>query len=181
MNELDDPVIAISTSSLLLPIDEQNTIDQHLSLVLPENEVNPSSNAANGKDNLSRPANDIVLESNPKRKRDSNLSSTAGGGAAGTVDLDIGANADVDANTGAEANTANTAGNSIAGTLGDMGPLILEIGDDDDNNAPRSRGKEDVFHQFKEIPLKTDCPARAYITELNIYATFRMDKERYKS
>jgi len=63
-----------------------------------------------------------------------------------------------------------------------LGPLVLELDDDDDDDTlfPRSRGKEDIFHQFQDLPLGKICPARPFVSEMLIYSTFRMDEERFK-
>jgi hypothetical protein len=61
-------------------------------------------------------------------------------------------------------------------SFGGIGPLAIEIDDDDDDGSPRSRSKEDIFHQFQDLPLKKDEAARSVISELLIWSTFRMEK-----
>lgn len=124
--KVDDPVIAVNTASLLLPLDDgQTVLDQYYPLVLSDQpeEASAKVNAPNDTN-----ADEPLLNS-------------------------------------------------------DAFPLVLEIDepDDESNYRPRSRSKEDIFHQFQNLPLKKDCPVRAYVSELNILATFRMDKEQYKA
>lgn len=60
--------------------------------------------------------------------------------------------------------------------------MILDISDDvskDDNNAIRSRKKEDLWHQFNDLPLGRTCPVKAAISCLLIHATFIFCHEDY--
>lgn len=59
------------------------------------------------------------------------------------------------------------------------GPLVLCVDDDEDSDGIRSRSKEDIFHVFQDMPMKKRCPARHYVMELLILATFQMDEKYF--
>jgi hypothetical protein len=59
-------------------------------------------------------------------------------------------------------------------SFGNIGDLAIEI--DDDDGSPRSRSKEDFFHQFQDLPIKKEEPARSIVSELLILASFRMNR-----
>ena len=51
---------------------------------------------------------------------------------------------------------------------------------DVDENAVRSRIKEDLFHRFQDLPLPRGYPIKAAVINLLIMSTFRFYKEDYK-
>ena len=58
---------------------------------------------------------------------------------------------------------------------------MLEVSDDNfDNSGVRSRMKEDIFHQFQDLPYEKKCPIRPLVSRLLIHATFKFIKEDYK-
>jgi len=145
LKEPDEPIIAVSTASLHIPLnhgDSQEAIDKYFPLTANDGSDDAAESVAGISDSA---------EANPTT----------------TV-------------TAATTATATAAANSSTGEA-PLGPLILEIDDpdDDDGYKPRSRQKEDIFHQFQEIPLPKTCPGRHFMSELNILATFRMDKQYY--
>jgi len=58
---------------------------------------------------------------------------------------------------------------------------IIVDSDNDDNNGLYSRSKEDIFHQFKALPLPKTSPIRKCVMELVIMATFAFVHEDYES
>eukprot|EP00978_Attheya_sp_CCMP212_P040584 scaffold223105_cov63-Attheya_sp.AAC.1 len=59
--------------------------------------------------------------------------------------------------------------------------MYEDEGDDEGANTMRSRGKEDIFHQFKVLPMQKICPGRYFVMELLIYAALNMDTEHFKA
>lgn len=142
--ELEDPVIAVSTASLHIPIDGTDSSEEAIDRYFP-------LAAADGTEGNSNDGTD---------------SEHAGGTEATSI-------------TAPDATTITVPDAAVGDAS--LGPLVLEIDESDDGEGckPRSRQKEDVFHQFQDLPLPKTCPARHFITELNILATFRMDKKYY--
>jgi hypothetical protein len=59
-------------------------------------------------------------------------------------------------------------------SFGNNGDIAIEI--DDDDGSPQSRSKEDFFHQFQDLPIKKEEPARSIVSELLILASFQMNR-----
>ena len=57
--------------------------------------------------------------------------------------------------------------------------LILDLSADNKENGLRSRKKEDLWHQFNDIPLGRTCPIKTAISRLLIHATFVFCTEDY--
>lgn len=71
--------------------------------------------------------------------------------------------------------------NDQNGSDADIAQLLYEQYDDndDDDSAPRNRGKVDVFHRFQDFPLGLRCEYRSIISRMIIHATFIFDKDDY--
>ena len=56
----------------------------------------------------------------------------------------------------------------------------VDLGMDQDGDGIRSRMKEDVFHQFQDLPYKKKCLIRTLVSRLLIHATYKCTTEDYK-
>ena len=56
----------------------------------------------------------------------------------------------------------------------------VDLGMDQDGDGIRSRMKEDVFHQFQDLPYKKKCLIRTLVSRLLIHATYKYTTEDYK-
>jgi len=52
------------------------------------------------------------------------------------------------------------------------GSVTWEVEDDHDAPTMCSRSKNDLWHQFHQLPLSKDCPKRSVILELLIHASY---------
>ena len=59
----------------------------------------------------------------------------------------------------------------------------MEIGEDETESVSQcviySRTKEDIFHEFKHLPLGKSCPITPNVHQLLIHATFVFDQEGF--
>ena len=56
---------------------------------------------------------------------------------------------------------------------------IQDTYDEDEDDAPRSRKKTDIFHRFQSLPLGKTNPHRPTFSKMLIHLTFQFDKDDY--